>query len=163
MQNVKQQYGGHPVISIQVRPIIYLQQKAINNSDPSKIRSYGRLVIWAQHANHELSCNLQTELKHTRSKCGVTVILNKQANETIFLSSSPQANYTDWVTAAGRWILVPTFADRVLSCGQPGSTPLPLISVSRPEPLFFISSGSIFIPTRLSGPHFRAIATQKIW
>jgi hypothetical protein len=32
----------------------------------------------------------------------------------------PQANYTDWPTAAGRRILVPTFADRRVSRGQGG-------------------------------------------
>jgi hypothetical protein len=36
---------------------------------------------------------------------------------------SPQANYTDWSTATGRWILVPTFVDRGVSCGQHGRTP----------------------------------------
>jgi hypothetical protein len=61
MQTVKQQYGGHPVISFKVNPIIYLQPKAINNCDCSKIRSYGRQVIRAQHANHEFSCSLQLE------------------------------------------------------------------------------------------------------
>jgi hypothetical protein len=30
---------------------------------------------------------------------------------------SPQANYTDWTTAACRRILVPTFADRGISRG----------------------------------------------
>jgi hypothetical protein len=33
---------------------------------------------------------------------------------------SPQANYTDWATATGRRILVPTFVDRGLSRGQRG-------------------------------------------
>jgi hypothetical protein len=37
---------------------------------------------------------------------------NKQTNSVAF---SPQANCTEWRTAAGRRILVPTFADRGLS------------------------------------------------
>jgi hypothetical protein len=35
----------------------------------------------------------------------------------------PQANYTEWTTATGRRILVPTFVDRVVSRGQRGGTP----------------------------------------
>jgi hypothetical protein len=37
---------------------------------------------------------------------------------------SPQVNYTDWVTAAGRRILVPTFVDRGVSRGQQDRTPM---------------------------------------
>jgi hypothetical protein len=66
MQNVKRQYGCHlVVISFKVKPIMYLQPKAINNSDSSEIRSYGRPVIRAQHANHELNCSLQLEYNFT--------------------------------------------------------------------------------------------------
>jgi hypothetical protein len=36
---------------------------------------------------------------------------------------SPQANYTDWSTAAGQQTLVPTFVDRGVSRGQHGGTP----------------------------------------
>jgi hypothetical protein len=35
---------------------------------------------------------------------------------------SLQANYIDWATATGRWILVPTFVDRAVSHGQRGGT-----------------------------------------
>jgi hypothetical protein len=45
------------------------------------------------------------------------------------MAFSPQANYTDWETAAGRRILVPTFADRGMSRGQSGRSRRPLISV----------------------------------
>jgi hypothetical protein len=51
-----------------VKPVIYLQPKAINNSDSSEIRSYGRPVIRAQHANYELNCSLQLEYKLTLPK-----------------------------------------------------------------------------------------------
>jgi hypothetical protein len=37
---------------------------------------------------------------------------------------SPQVYYTDWTTATGHWILVSTFADRGVSCGQCGGTPM---------------------------------------
>jgi hypothetical protein len=36
---------------------------------------------------------------------------------------SPQANYTDCATATGRRILMPNFADRVMSRGQRGGSP----------------------------------------
>jgi hypothetical protein len=44
---------------------------------------------------------------------------------------SSQANYTDWATADGRRILVPTFAYRGVSRGQLGGSPRPLISGSK--------------------------------
>jgi hypothetical protein len=48
---------------------------------------------------------------------------------------SPQGNYTDWATATGRRILMPTFTDRGLSRGQRGGT---LMTVNLgPEPLIF--------------------------
>jgi hypothetical protein len=43
------------------------------------------------------------------------------------MAFSPQANYTDWAIGAVRRILVPTFADRALSCGQRGGSSRPLI------------------------------------
>jgi hypothetical protein len=39
------------------------------------------------------------------------------------MAFSLQANYTDWATATGRTILVPTFVDRGVSLGQRGGTP----------------------------------------
>jgi hypothetical protein len=44
----------------------------------------------------------------------------KQTNSVAF---SPQANYTDWSTATGRWILMPTFVVRGVLRGQGGGTP----------------------------------------
>jgi hypothetical protein len=35
--------------------------------------------------------------------------------------------------------------------------------LSRPEPLFFLSSSSSIVLTRLSGPRFRPTTPQKIW
>jgi hypothetical protein len=40
------------------------------------------------------------------------------------MAFSLQANYTDWETATGRRILVPTFVDRGVSHGQRGETPM---------------------------------------
>jgi hypothetical protein len=40
------------------------------------------------------------------------------------MAFSPQANYTDWVTATGWQILVPTFVDRGVLHGQRGGTPM---------------------------------------
>jgi hypothetical protein len=43
--------------------------------------------------------------------------------KTNSVALSPQANYTDWATATCRRNLVPTFADRGVSCGQRGGSP----------------------------------------
>jgi hypothetical protein len=40
------------------------------------------------------------------------------ATKTNSVALSPQANYTDWVTATCRWNLVPTWVDRGVSGGQ---------------------------------------------
>jgi hypothetical protein len=40
---------------------------------------------------------------------------------------SPQANNTDWATVTSRQILVPTFVDRGVSCGQRSGTPMAII------------------------------------
>jgi hypothetical protein len=45
---------------------------------------------------------------------------NKQTNS---VALGPQENYSDWSTATGRRILVPTFMDRGMSRGQGGGTP----------------------------------------
>jgi hypothetical protein len=52
---------------------------------------------------------------------------------------SPQANYTDWATAAGGRILVPTFADRGVARGQRGGTRTALKS------LFSLSNSGVYI------------------
>jgi hypothetical protein len=39
------------------------------------------------------------------------------------MAFSPQTNYTDWSTATGRQILVPTFGDRGVSRGQHSGSP----------------------------------------
>jgi hypothetical protein len=49
------------------------------------------------------------------------VIGNKQKTNSVAFSL--QANYTDWATAIGRRILVPTFVDRGISLGQRGGSP----------------------------------------
>jgi hypothetical protein len=51
----------------------------------------------------------------------INVLLFFQKNSVAF---SPQANYTDWATATDRRILLPTFADRGVSRGQRGGTPM---------------------------------------
>jgi hypothetical protein len=67
------------------------------------------------------SCFQQREHTHqwkTRSLCGPCRLYKKSS------AFSPQANYTNRATATGRRILVPTFADRWMSCGQRGGTPM---------------------------------------
>jgi hypothetical protein len=46
----------------------------------------------------------------------------KDAVLTNSMAYSPQTIYTDWATAAGKWVLVQTFADRGVSRGQRGWT-----------------------------------------
>jgi hypothetical protein len=43
--------------------------------------------------------------------------------DELFVSFSPQANYTDWATATCRWNLVPASSDRGVSRGQRGGSP----------------------------------------
>jgi hypothetical protein len=40
------------------------------------------------------------------------------------MAFSLQVNYTDWATATGRRIILPTFADRGVQHGQSGGTPM---------------------------------------
>jgi hypothetical protein len=48
--------------------------------------------------------------------------------------------------------------------GQRDESPWPYFKISRPDPLlFFFSSSSSVVLTRLSGPHSRLTVTQKIW
>jgi hypothetical protein len=46
-----------------------------------------------------------------------------------FVDFISQENYTDWVAAAGWWILVSTISDREMSPGQRNRPLRPLISV----------------------------------
>jgi hypothetical protein len=57
-----------------------------------------------------------------RGSTGAAEYINHTKKETP-RRFSLQANYTDGTTAAGRGILVPTFADRGVSRGQRGGTP----------------------------------------
>jgi hypothetical protein len=59
--------------------------------------------------------------------------------------------------------LVSTFADRGVPRGQRDGSLQPYSRFSRPEPLFFLSSSSSVVLTRLSGPRSRPTTSQKIW
>jgi hypothetical protein len=50
-----------------------------------------------------------------------------------------------------------------VSRGQRGGFPTVVNLFSRPEPLLFLSSSSLFMLTSLSRPRSRLTATQKIW
>jgi hypothetical protein len=54
------------------------------------------------------------------------------------MALSPQANCTDWTTATGRRILIPTFADRGVSRGQGGETPTAVILIFLDRSLYFL-------------------------
>jgi hypothetical protein len=58
--------------------------------------------------------------------------------------------------------LVPTFADRGVSCDQRDGSLWPYSRFSRPELLFLLSSSSSIVLTRLSGSRSRSTASQKI-
>jgi hypothetical protein len=49
--------------------------------------------------------------------------VNIHSNYSNSVAFSSQANYTDWATATGRRILMPTFMDRGVSRGQRSGTP----------------------------------------
>jgi hypothetical protein len=77
---------------------------------------------------------------------------------------SPRANYTDRATDRRLSAkLVSTFGDRRVSRSQSGRSLTAVISVSRLEPLPFLSSSSSILLTRLSGPRSRPTTSQEIW
>jgi hypothetical protein len=79
------------------------------------------------------------------------------------MAFSPQVNYTDWSTATGLRILVPTFVDRGVLHGQRSGTPM-VVNLSFIDGAdTLLSSSPSFMLTRQSGPHSRSTATQKIW
>jgi hypothetical protein len=80
------------------------------------------------------------------------------------MAISPQANYTDWVTARGRWILVPSFVDRGVSRGQRGGIPTVVnLSFLNRSRYFPFQVAPHLSSQGLSGPRSRITATQKIW
>jgi hypothetical protein len=69
--------------------------------------------------------------------CGHNILFSTQLSNTLSQRPSlttqintnsvafgPQADYTDWATATCWWKLVPTFADRGVSRGQRGGSPM---------------------------------------
>jgi hypothetical protein len=68
--------------------------------------------------------------------------------KTNSVALSPQANYTDWATATSWRNLVPTFADREVSCGQSGGSPTVVHISFLDRNRYFLSSISSFILTR---------------
>jgi hypothetical protein len=74
-----------------------------------------------------------------------------------------KANYTDYPTATGRRILVPTFADRGVSCGQSGGSPTAVnFSFLDRSRYFFFHVAPHLFSRGLSGQRSRPTATQKI-
>jgi hypothetical protein len=56
---------------------------------------------------------------------------------TDFVALSPQANYTNWATAASWRNLVPTFVDRGVLCGQCGRSPM-VVNLSFIDHCFYV-------------------------
>jgi hypothetical protein len=52
-------------------------------------------------------------------------MIRLEANKTNSVAFSLQTKYTDWGTATGQRILVPTFVDRGVSRGKRGGIPRP--------------------------------------
>jgi hypothetical protein len=132
-----------------------------------QVKAHGRFQINIKHCKHCRHCihGLQkqnrilliTEYKIAWSKKWKRMKKNSMA-------FSPQVNYFHWAATTGWWILVPTFTDRGVSCGQCSRNPTAInLSFIDHSPLLFLSSSSSFILTRLSGPCSRHNATQKIW
>jgi hypothetical protein len=88
----------------------------------------------------------------------------KQTNKTNSVTFSPQANYTDCATATCWRNLVPTFAERGVSCGQRGGSPT-VVNFSFLDRSRYLSfQVALHLPSQgLSGPRSRFTATQKIW
>jgi hypothetical protein len=74
---------------------------------------------------------------------------------------SPRVNYTDRATAACRRSDCQLLRIEGAMFLPAWRIPTAVISISRPEPLLFISSSSSVIFTRLSGPHSRPTTSQK--
>jgi hypothetical protein len=115
-------------------------------SDVGKDRE--RLAVNKQESNkfHIERFNKQTKIK----------------TKTNSMAFNPQANYTDWATATGRRILMPTFVERGEMWSMRRIPHGRWFQFSRPELLFLLSSSSSVTLTRLSGPCSRPTATQKI-
>jgi hypothetical protein len=95
--------------------------------------------------------------KHGNSLC-----LHKgQHKITPLRGLSPRANYTDLAAAACRWSWCQICEQRVPR-GKPNWSLRPYSRISRPEPLLFLPSSSLIVPTRLSEPHSRSTTSQKI-
>jgi hypothetical protein len=111
------------------------------------------LALVRQTRAQDLSAPFSDTCKHLRK--------NKQTNKLRGLS--PLANYNDRATAAcQRSYCQPLQIDerRVVSAVD---SVRPYFRLSRPEPLFFLSSSSSIVLTRLSGPRSRPTTFQKIW
>jgi hypothetical protein len=93
--------------------------------------------------------------------CVCVCVCNKQTNSVAFRQ---QANYTDWATATGQRILVPTFVDRGMSLGQRGGTSTAVnLSFLDRSLYFFFQVAPHLSSQELSGPRSRPTATLKIW
>jgi hypothetical protein len=84
--------------------------------------------------------------------------------KTNSVALSLRANYTDWSTATGQLILVPTSVDRGVSRGQHGRTPTAVnLSFLERNRYFFFQVAPHLCSQELSGLRSRPTATQKIW
>jgi hypothetical protein len=105
--------------------VIVLDLDAINGRSWLHIPSGSRLTIFALHW-HVLCPPTQNTFFHPLNVVSYGWRHKSvMVRDILVLNSvafSPQADYTDWATATWR-NLVPTFADRVVSCGQRGGSP----------------------------------------
>jgi hypothetical protein len=112
---------------------------------PPRIRQYRRIFIFVQRSS-------------SLYQSGLVKLKNKQQ------TPCPQANYTDWSTATGRRILVPTFMDRGVSRSQRDGTPTDVNLSFLDWSCYFFFQVTLHLSFQvLSGPRSTLIATQKIW
>jgi hypothetical protein len=67
--------------------------------------------------------DVSSRFKNATSMIWFMAVSRLKISKTNSVAFSPKANYTEWATATGWRILVPTYVDRELSRGQRGGTP----------------------------------------
>jgi hypothetical protein len=96
---------------------------------------------------HNYSGTVGLQQMHVLRQSGWNAVTYKKKKKNS-VALSPQANYTDWATSTFRRNLVPTFADRGVSRGQRGGSPMAVNLGFLDRRRYFLSSSSSFIITR---------------
>jgi hypothetical protein len=81
-----------------------------------------RASVQNSHLEQIYNCSTNEAANQPLNSDPYSIIITK-TNKTNSVTFSQQANYTDWATATGRHMLVPTFVDRGVSRGQRSRSP----------------------------------------